>query len=1124
MKTAKCCLWISALFVSLFFSKVQAQVPSLEGLLTLPTSVAGASSAASDGYGQHLVGVYGTQVKHFLIGNDGAEIAGYSTVVATGGSYPVVTSHAGKLRVTMKAGNNLSLYESVDGGAMWTSVASQDFGVPIFNIDASSDETYGTHIVWGDNSSGDGEVYYVRLNNQTPPTFIGFKNVSDLSGPSVGGRPKVTSSSSEAHVGFVEPQGGQRLVSRDLNLSTGVWEGNYISTEPTWPIRSTNLATIGNTVYAVSASDIIAGPGCLQYILFTSRQTTDNSWAPQSEVACTSIGPEYLRTNMVAGQGVLYVINSYTDGITLHTYTPGIGWGAPETLENPTGEQVVNSLFISASPFGVYGFWEGTSPGFHLHMRRKPHAIIGDISERTLLTGNNWVSTTAPAILSGVTVDALNQSLTTILPNSWFNVYGTLNVNSGATITCDDPAGELIIRGGTVNNNGTINCSGFGACMLVQNYGGNTGRLFIGDDNTQTFTGGAFLAMDGGELSLGSGAGLAINSGSRMEVRQPSTFSFGSSASITVNGTMDVWNNTTFYLPSNSQFFVNTGAQITMGTNTFITTEGKFHAIGTGEAPVVFQGTGGATWQGIRAKSGNFSGILGDIQLNNVTVSNATIPIHLETPLAAYLGNVTLNSPSIGIEILPNYNLWVQPPPPPTMQLIAATINSASGYGITVENFSDLQIGSCVITGNQAIAGLALTGSSPKILESTLQDFELGIWGVSNSAPVLFDEGIGGYNTITSTIAGAQFEGNSHAALGLEEDGIGGQNSFTEYYSYAVALLDGSIVHAELNWWDTRSPTSNTFYVVGDSKIYYEPYLTAPPGGNAPLSGGDDPRLTPGDSRVKQVLRFRVQNRNLEAESLLKSIIADQECSAELKRWSLGQLLAVGQKLRNRNLATYLGTLQSAIPALRQYLDELIPDAHMHEGAVGDAIDSYTSNIRNHGNSITEAQALYGKFTYVLYGLQDRTEAEVLLNALQTRYPLSGQARLAEVQLGATIEASMKSGDPIAKGEHLFSNLTQINVVKPTSFALHPNHPNPFNPTTQIRFDLPEESRVTLVLYDVLGRKVTELASGDYGAGFHSVAWNASSFASGIYLARFTAIDASGAVKLSTTQKLVLTK
>ncbi len=95
---------------------------------------------------------------------------------------------------------------------------------------------------------------------------------------------------------------------------------------------------------------------------------------------------------------------------------------------------------------------------------------------------------------------------------------------------------------------------------------------------------------------------------------------------------------------------------------------------------------------------------------------------------------------------------------------------------------------------------------------------------------------------------------------------------------------------------------------------------------------------------------------------------------------------------------------------------------------------------------------------------------------------------------------------------------------KPSVFAVHQNYPNPFNPSTTIKFDLPENSNVSLVVYDVLGRRVGELANGFLEAGYHSATWNASSVASGVYFARFTATDLNGSVKLSKVSKLVLAK
>lgn len=72
--------------------------------------------------------------------------------------------------------------------------------------------------------------------------------------------------------------------------------------------------------------------------------------------------------------------------------------------------------------------------------------------------------------------------------------------------------------------------------------------------------------------------------------------------------------------------------------------------------------------------------------------------------------------------------------------------------------------------------------------------------------------------------------------------------------------------------------------------------------------------------------------------------------------------------------------------------------------------------------------------------------------------------------------------------------------------------------------DSPENSNVSLMVYDMLGRKVSELVNGSRVAGYHSARWNVSDVASGVYSARFTATDANGNVKLSKVSKLLLAK
>ncbi|MBN1827262.1 MAG: T9SS type A sorting domain-containing protein [Candidatus Eisenbacteria bacterium] len=98
--------------------------------------------------------------------------------------------------------------------------------------------------------------------------------------------------------------------------------------------------------------------------------------------------------------------------------------------------------------------------------------------------------------------------------------------------------------------------------------------------------------------------------------------------------------------------------------------------------------------------------------------------------------------------------------------------------------------------------------------------------------------------------------------------------------------------------------------------------------------------------------------------------------------------------------------------------------------------------------------------------------------------------------------------------------------VAPSRFSLQPNTPNPFNPTTQIRFTIPEgngKQSVSLVVYDASGRKIRTLVNGPEAPGLHTVEWNGTDdrggdVASGVYFCRLL----SG--ERSETRRLVLVR
>ncbi len=98
------------------------------------------------------------------------------------------------------------------------------------------------------------------------------------------------------------------------------------------------------------------------------------------------------------------------------------------------------------------------------------------------------------------------------------------------------------------------------------------------------------------------------------------------------------------------------------------------------------------------------------------------------------------------------------------------------------------------------------------------------------------------------------------------------------------------------------------------------------------------------------------------------------------------------------------------------------------------------------------------------------------------------------------------------------TGLEESEYETPESFALNQNYPNPFNPVTTISFNLPENGKVNLEVYDVIGRKVSTLVNSEMSAGKHSLKFNASNLASGIYFYQIRFNNST------TTRKMILMK
>jgi flagellar hook assembly protein FlgD len=98
-----------------------------------------------------------------------------------------------------------------------------------------------------------------------------------------------------------------------------------------------------------------------------------------------------------------------------------------------------------------------------------------------------------------------------------------------------------------------------------------------------------------------------------------------------------------------------------------------------------------------------------------------------------------------------------------------------------------------------------------------------------------------------------------------------------------------------------------------------------------------------------------------------------------------------------------------------------------------------------------------------------------------------------------------------------------IDETLPIAYNLYNAYPNPFNPVTTLRYDLPEDALVNITIYDIMGRIVKTMVNTQQNAGYKSIQWNATNnlgqpVSAGLYLYTIQA------GKFRQTKKMVLLK
>jgi len=182
-------------------------------------------------------------------------------------------------------------------------------------------------------------------------------------------------------------------------------------------------------------------------------------------------------------------------------------------------------------------------------------------------------------------------------------------------------------------------------------------------------------------------------------------------------------------------------------------------------------------------------------------------------------------------------------------------------------------------------------------------------------------------------------------------------------------------------------------------------------------------------------------------------------------------------------------------------------------GTKGNEISLTVANV-SETNPATNVEVILSKKSSSIVFTKEEEIIELIEANAETKAAFTFDInRNAPINRKDTIDFMITSSDGIMMTKQFI-----FSYAGPKEFKLEQNFPNPFNPTTKIQYQLPQDARVTLKVYDILGSEVVTLVNEDQEAGYKEIQFNGSSIASGMYVYRLQSGD------YVSTKKMMLVK
>ncbi len=600
---------------------------------------------------------------------------------------------------------------------------------------------------------------------------------------------------------------------------------------------------------------------------------------------------------------------------------------------------------------------------------------------------------------------------------------------------------------------------------------------------------------------------------------------------------------------NNVTLTINPGTRVVFENGKTLTVNGKLIAKGTPTQRITFTSANPSPSPGYWG--GDYAGIFfngsGPDTLSYCTIKYANTGLRFfNTASSAMVDYCLIDSCSIGgisISGLSNNSKVVT--------IRSSTISNNRERGISISNaLADIKHTSIINNGNYVVGpGLTVSFARVYLSNSRIENnLGTGIIITGQGSNVIFspDGTAPGYNFVTSHGVGEiNIRNNGYAYIGQRYqyicrwdcDGIvelttlnsspdaiepgpcrpiycwanmAGLNNIYNNYNYFRRLINnetGNTIYAQNTYWGNSSGPNPAQDFYGN--VVYIPFLTSPASTSAPM----------------------VPEQPIEEELAVTYIrsIEDNSTNALDALYGLESLSDLGVNL-NTNIKmpweNFLNRIERRANSvkLKNLASAFRIKDKMRRKDFSSAIslsDVYLQNNSNDGMWMYyQVQKIFANI-----GNGDINTAESIYNIIKSRaYSIDSISTLAIGEIVSMLGTNNLNLSKSSTSDKL--KIEKENSISPSSFILHQNYPNPFNPVAKIKFLTPEAGFVTLKVYDVLGREISELVSGWKEAGTYEVEWDGARFSSGVYFYKLVAssIEPLGAGNYTRVHKMLLAK